>query len=194
MDDYSHLPRDRYRLTVQDINQAKRPNLAKLIKKEKFIYALGKLPDRLHDDGKAIYAAALNQSHLVTSSVQLIRSDFTAGAKYDRLEKLSLPYGCAELFSHIMLQDEVERLKADLEKEKAANRGGRPKKYHLDTIKQVMQLRRDGVSIRKIGKRLHMSPTTVQKLMKDGEALDSVTDIMDDVEPTVTGGEESEKL
>lgn len=194
MDEYAHLPRDRYRLTVQDINQAKRPNLAKLIRKEKYVFCLGKLPDRLHDDGKAIYAAALNPSRLVTASVQLIRSDFPTGAKYDRLEKLSLPYNCAELFSHIMLQDEVERLKADLEKEKAANKGGRPVKYHLDTIKRVMQLRKEGVSIRKIGKRLHMSPTTVQKLMKNGEALDSVTNLLDDVEPTVTGDEESENL
>lgn len=194
MDDYAHLPRDRYRLNVQDINQAKRPNLAKLIKKEKFIYALGKLPDRLHDDGKVIYAAALNQSYLVTDSVQLIRSDFTTGAKYDRLEKMSLPYDSMELLSHIMLQDEINRLKTDLEKEKAANRGGRPIKYHLDTVKQVMQLRKEGVSIRKIGKRLHMSPTTVQKLMQKGADLDSVTNIMDDVEPAVTEGGTPEKL
>lgn len=76
------------------------------------------------------------------------------------------------------LRTEITDLQARLEEAHGESKGGRPCKYKLDDIKTVVQLKQQGVSIRKTAKRLGMAPSTVQKLLAKAKKMQLLDDLL----------------
>lgn len=162
MDKYAPLPRNRYRLMAKEINQAKRPKLAKVIKEARFIYALNEIPSRLKDEGQRIYAFDEGKNVAVLTIDEIIDGG-------EQIHSLIIPLDGMKAASCIMLETEMMQLaslkaKAD-EYNMSHRRRGRPRKYFSQDIQKVIMLHDGGMSVRKIARELKMSPTTVQKFL-----------------------------
>lgn len=212
MDNCSINPRHRYALTLKDINQRRRPNLARIIKENRAVWLLGDLPDRRHDTGEPILVAVHEDytpkdfpttksrtNPRLTQAIRFIISEFGEGATKDKIKEFPVPYMAAERLANILLYDtiftkdvryerammdesklrtEITDLQARLEEAHGESKGGRPCKYKLDDIKTVVQLKQQGVSIRKTAKRLGMAPSTVQKLLAKAKKMQLLDDLL----------------
>ena len=73
METYAYQPRDRHRLTVKDINQSKRPRLAKGIKSSgRDVYALTDIPTKRHDTGQRIIVLQEGEEAVTLISDEII--------------------------------------------------------------------------------------------------------------------------
>lgn len=169
MDKYAHLPRNRYRLTVKEINQTKRPKLAKVIKSSRFIYALNEIPSRLKDEGQRIYVFDEGKNVAVLTRDEIIDGE-------EQIRSFLIPDDCLNVLANIVLQEKMQQLaelKDQADREALHHqRRGRPRKYFSQDIQQVIALQESGMSIRKIAQELKMSPTTVQKLLSMKDVID----------------------
>jgi hypothetical protein len=210
MNDNFSSPYIRYALDLKDINQTRRPNLARIIKNNKFVWCLGDLPQRRHDMGEPILAAIQEDytpddmpktpsrvdPHL-TQTIRFIISEFSEGQGQDKITTFPVPYMCMDRLARILLDNEIRHtkqmqyeimdLKLKLDAAQTNQKGGRPCKYQLEDIKAVMALRKQGMSIRKVAKKLNIAASTVQRLIAKGETLD-LKDSTGDL-PPVTGEE-----
>lgn len=163
MDKYAPLPRNRYRLMAKEINQAKRPKLAKVIKEARFIYALNEIPSRLKDEGQRIYAFDEGKNVAVLTIDEIIDGE-------EQIRSFLIPDDCLNVLANIVLQEKIQQLaelKDQADREALHHqRRGRPRKYFSQDIQQVIALHESGMSIRKIAQELKMSPTTVQKFLE----------------------------
>lgn len=162
MDTYAQQPRIRYRLATSDINQTKRPQLARAIKAGRCLYALTEIPPRLQDDGRRIYVL---ETSITTAT--LMRDEIIDGA--EQIHSFIIPLDGMKAASCIMLETEMMQLaslkaKAD-EYNMSHRRRGRPRKYFSQDIQKVIMLHDGGMSVRKIAREMKMSPTTVQKFL-----------------------------
>lgn len=165
MNPYAVQPRDRFYLTIRDINQSKRPKLAKILKCGSPVYAVSKIPPRLKDEGERIVVLqeGVTNSTIVTDTIYDGR---------EIIQEIVLSKNTIENLAHVVLQHEIWSLKVKAETVKQPKKSGRPPKYLTKDVRRVSQLHHDGMSIRKIAKSLNMSPTTVQKLLGMAKIID----------------------
>lgn len=178
METYAYQPRDRHRLTVKDINQSKRPRLAKEIKSSgQDIFALTDIPTKRHDTGQRIIVLQEGEE-----AVTLISDEIIDGQESYKI--FVMPASAADIMGKIIMQETVLRLKREVDdlRHKQYKQGGRPKKYLMADIVRVIRLHERGLSIRKIAKKEGMSPTTVQKLLKYKDIKDDLIAISADEE------------
>ncbi len=171
MDKYAQQPRDRYKLTLQDINQSKRPCLAKAIKSSSgMIYALTEAPAKRCDEGKRLIVMQDG-----ATAATLIIDEIIDGQ--ENYKTLVLPADAVGIMGKIVMQERLFRLESQLDaaRHERYKQGGRPRKYFAKDSARVIEMHEGGMSIRKIAKALSMSPTTVQKLLKYKDVVDSIT-------------------
>lgn len=178
METYAYQPRDRRRLTVKDINQSKRPRLAKEMKSSgRDIYALTDIPTKRHDTGQRIIVLQEGEEAATLISDEIIDGQET-------FKCFTLPATAVATMGRILMQETLLYLQRQVDdlRHKEYKQGGRPKKYLMADIVRVIRLHDGGMSIRKIAKKEGMSPTTVQKLLKYKDIKDDLIAISADEE------------
>lgn len=178
METYAYQPRDRHRLTVKDINQSRRPRLAKEIKSSgRDVYALTDIPTKRHDMGQRLVILQEGEE-----AVTLISDEIIDGQEAFNI--FALPATAAATMGRILMQETLLYLQRQVDdlRHKQYKQGGRPRKYLMADIVRIIRLHERGLSIRKIAKKEGMSPTTVQKLLKYKDIKDDLIAISADEE------------
>lgn len=138
-------------IQISDINQTKRPMLAKKMRSLSHItiYALNfEIPSKRDINGSitCLYQNRLKKTWIIMQDV--------LEHGFEKLTELQLNPDEAKAFS------EIVNPRPDI-------KIGRPKKYGLDTARKIKQLQNEKMSIREIAKKLQISTATIQKLLKE---------------------------